>query len=691
MQVETEDLFWHSGLRQAPAQPPCVVENVVVLATQVDAVPPYSVLHALALGDGRILWQRELPYALVSGVQGVRLATEAQLVVSTSAGDLLRGEAALLALDRDGRERWRWSEGGQRLSAVATAGDTLCFTADAEQLLLLDAFSGAEQGRIELVAPATLAAPAVADGIAYVPGRGPHVLAVGLDGRRRWHFVAPGAGWLDCTPLLLDERVLTAGSDGAVLALARDDGDLLWRVVVGPRRPLSPPAVADGRLFVGARDGLYALDVASGEIVWHVATQRPFSAQPVVHQGVVYAANHDHTVYALDAATGETVWRYELARRIEQSAALATHEKRLLLLAADRGGQVVAVERPPSPSELTDEDLWETAARTYARRGQWAQAAELVAAHGAPRRAAELWEQAGAWAEAAEQYEASAAWRDAARMWAAADRPLRRAQALVGQARALADQGASDAAQAAAWQEALEAFEALGDTAEIAACKHQIAHLRRLPIITLDVEHAGLVHNAWSQLKFIVRNEGFGPARYVTIRRARGEQFTGEATRTQTIFHLQPGEERVNWLDVRPLHFGASVPLRLAVSYSDRQRIPYTQEQTVYLTVAPTPQQQTNEQRNNIFANSLRPDRLDTQQIAVDQPRERYELQRKLRVYFNMRELYELCAALRIDHEEIPRETKNDFTRELIPYLERRGRLAELIAYCQRERPNVTW
>jgi hypothetical protein len=56
---------------------------------------------------------------------------------------------------------------------------------------------------------------------------------------------------------------------------------------------------------------------------------------------------------------------------------------------------------------------------------------------------------------------------------------------------------------------------------------------------------------------------------------------------------------------------------------------------------------------------------------------------------FNLEELHDLCFQLKLDHEEIGGGTKTAFARELVTYLERRGRLDELVEAVRHTRGDV--
>jgi hypothetical protein len=460
---------------------------------------------------------------------------------------------------------------------------------DAQTLVVLKASRGTERIRIRLNADAALSAPAVVDGVAYVPCRGPHLLAVDLDGRLRWRFDADDASdaWMDKTPIIVKEYIFSTLTTGAVLALRAVDGSLAWRTSTGPAgKPLSQPVTDGARLFVGARDGLHALDLTDGREAWHFSTERRIMAASIVAGGVVYVGCHDHNLYALKADTGRELWRYEAERRIEASPVtlLCGEPPVPCVLVADRGGALVAVVCPPGAEELEAAGRWVEAASAYAAQGQLVRGAEMLEAHGELHRSADLWKAAGEWERAAKQYEAVEAWRQAAEMWTALGSP-RQADALALYARSLAGSPCGAEERAAAWSAAARAFESEGDTQRAGECWRENARLCKHPVITLDVQHEGLVLNAWSRLQFTVRNEGYGPARDLVIH-ASGDEFEGQVMTTRRISTLRAGRERTDWLDVRPLEYGETVPLRVNVEYNNQEGKVCAAGQTIYIPVA---------------------------------------------------------------------------------------------------------
>jgi hypothetical protein len=58
---------------------------------------------------------------------------------------------------------------------------------------------------------------------------------------------------------------------------------------------------------------------------------------------------------------------------------------------------------------------------------------------------------------------------------------------------------------------------------------------------------------------------------------------------------------------------------------------------------------------------------------------------------FNTTELKTLCFGLAVEYEDLSGDSKTAKCIELILYLQRRGRLADLVTACENARPNVDW
>ena len=191
---------------------------------------------------------------------------------------------------------------------------------------------------------------------------------------RKWEF-RPPAAVEPTAPVTAAGLSFHSGLDGVVRALDAASGQERWTAHTGGA-VFFPPEYWQGRVFVGSGDGcVYCFDVADGRQLWRFRAApaerkiyvhgRLLSTWPVgsgvlVEGGKVFAAagitSYDGThVYALDAASGEIIWQNnDSGRLVSQQEVtgvsvqghLLLHEGRLYLA----GGNVVS----PAVYDATD-------------------------------------------------------------------------------------------------------------------------------------------------------------------------------------------------------------------------------------------------------------------------------------------------------------------------------------------------
>jgi len=86
-----------------------------------------------------------------------------------------------------------------------------------------------------------------------------------------------------------------------------------WRADIGGR--LTSPVVAGGKVFIASVDAhtIYAIDVDSGNRLWHYTTGGRVDSPPTIYQGRVLFGSADGYVYCLAAEDGVLVWRFRAA------------------------------------------------------------------------------------------------------------------------------------------------------------------------------------------------------------------------------------------------------------------------------------------------------------------------------------------------------------------------------------------
>ena len=180
-----------------------------------------------------------------------------------------------------------------------------------------------------------LSLPVVVDGVAYFLDRDHRDEALfALDasnGKLRWRQTVVDADLGFATrPTVTDGVVYVGSTDGRVSAWAASNGNPLWKYDTGGIG-ISSAVVVDGKIYFGSgkyRRSLFALDAASGELLWHHTPERelegsPFLSAcpaggpvghcggmeiptPFVEDGVViyfFNGSYNSHLYALDTST----------------------------------------------------------------------------------------------------------------------------------------------------------------------------------------------------------------------------------------------------------------------------------------------------------------------------------------------------------------------------------------------------
>lgn len=179
-----------------------------------------------------------------------------------------------------------------------------------------------------------LSAPSVGpDGTVYVGADNGKLYAIDKDGQLRWTHDTGGFVFSSAA-VASDGKVYVGSVDGKLYALG-PDGSELWSYEIDgpgevPASILASPGIGgDGNIYIGGLydSKMYALDAASGSVVWSCDFEHPdpsdpcsiisgsLFASPVVDaNGIIYAGLlNDTSFYAIDPATGSILWSTELA------------------------------------------------------------------------------------------------------------------------------------------------------------------------------------------------------------------------------------------------------------------------------------------------------------------------------------------------------------------------------------------
>jgi outer membrane protein assembly factor BamB len=113
-------------------------------------------------------------------------------------------------------------------------------------------------------------------------------------------------------PLIADDKLFVAVfSPGAVCALERHTGRLIWRRELGKFSGASV-YFYERKLFAHSPHTLYSLHPDSGEIRWSFCPYETdgewIYSSPTIYQGNLYIGDRKGFLHCLDSNTGATIW-----------------------------------------------------------------------------------------------------------------------------------------------------------------------------------------------------------------------------------------------------------------------------------------------------------------------------------------------------------------------------------------------
>jgi hypothetical protein len=148
-----------------------------------------------------------------------------------------------------------------------------------------------------------------ANGLVYISTAQGLLALSAADGNLIWRFDTELP--LGNSPTVEGNTLYVAGLDRKVYALnATQGGAPIWTFSGASAGYVTNPVVADGKVMLGSRDGsFYALNAASGQLVWKYQTGGPINFSAAYKNGVVYFASMDNYAYALHSSDGAQVWK----------------------------------------------------------------------------------------------------------------------------------------------------------------------------------------------------------------------------------------------------------------------------------------------------------------------------------------------------------------------------------------------
>lgn len=173
----------------------------------------------------------------------------------------------------------------------------------------------------------------------------------------QWSLRTHGAieqQFLFIEPLLLKDKVITAGRDGIVTVVDIYDGQQLQEIDLNVT--LSSGVGGDDSLWLlTTKQGeLIALDALTGQVKWKVNVPSEVLSRPVMAVDSILLRTVDGQIISLDRSNGKTIWSYQ-----QTKPALTLRGSGLLVLARDRVYAGMANGRMVALSLANGDVIWD--------------------------------------------------------------------------------------------------------------------------------------------------------------------------------------------------------------------------------------------------------------------------------------------------------------------------------------------
>lgn len=256
-------------------------------------------------------------------------------------GSLDRGLHAFRG--RDGAELWRFQTLGAVEGTPVLSHETLYFGSDDGGLYAVDPTTGRMRWRHATTAE-VIHAPIVTPDTVYFVNSDDSVFAVNSsDGTERWSYHRDPPGGITASGhaglLMHGGRIITAFSDGNVVALGASDGAVAWeRDTAGDNENTTganeghqtidvdtTPVLCDGTIFVASYTaGMYALDPDGGGVRWRIQGYRDISTLTTDGRWL-YATSATLGLLKVDPLDGTVQWARDLGSRAMEQPILHGH------------------------------------------------------------------------------------------------------------------------------------------------------------------------------------------------------------------------------------------------------------------------------------------------------------------------------------------------------------------------------
>lgn len=218
----------------------------------------------------------------------------------------------------NGKLLWKTSVCTTGIESDAVIVDSTVYVGtNDDEMIALNAITGAVKWRY-LTGANVSSSPKISNGAVYFGSSDGALYALqAATGQLIWKYQT--GNMINQSGASLVNDILYVGSrDNYLYAINAQNGSLIWRYNTGVSLEQSSPTVANGVVYIGGwydvpsfsvKGSVYAIDAATGMLVWEKLIDTGFSTSPFVNNNRLFICGDDGNISALDAATGSTIWQ----------------------------------------------------------------------------------------------------------------------------------------------------------------------------------------------------------------------------------------------------------------------------------------------------------------------------------------------------------------------------------------------
>ncbi len=165
----------------------------------------------------------------------------------------------------------------------------------------------------------------VVDAVAYLADAGGKVDAVNVQtGVQKWSKDVAGTAKIDTTPAVVDGLVIVGSVNQRLYALNQATGAVVWTAILGGAIESSPSSAGDD-VYVGDDNGnVYSLNALTGKLIWKAKATGKVKSSPAVDtsEGVLVIGDGTGVVRAFELTSGKLKWSYSAGGVITAAATI---------------------------------------------------------------------------------------------------------------------------------------------------------------------------------------------------------------------------------------------------------------------------------------------------------------------------------------------------------------------------------